>query len=170
MSTLAILGSSSPDGNTCALARAVTSTCSGKLLDLSDYDVTPWDYLARNAGDDFFHLAREMAAATDIIFCTPVYWYAMSAQLKTFIDRFSDLITRNKEIGRSLAGKRTWLIATGSDETLPEGFEIPFALTSQYFQMHYSGALYGQTTDAGLLPIALEQAKVFAGRIVNKQT
>lgn len=167
MPALAILGSSRSNGHTYALARAVTDACGGTLIDLADHHITPWDYQARNTGDDFTFLASQMVSASDIIFCTPVYWYAMSAQLKTFIDRFSELVTRDKEKGRALAGKRTWLIATGADPELPEGFEVPFARTSEYLHMHYSGALYGQTNDDGLLPVAIEHAKTFAGKILT---
>ena len=69
----------------------------------------------------------------------------MCAQMKIFFDRTSDLITVKKEIGRRLSGKNTYLIANGTGECLPEGFEVPFKRTSNYFDMSYKGSLYLHT-------------------------
>ena len=49
--------------------------------------------------------------------------------MKTFFDRLSSLITIDKAKGRALAGKAAWLIATGVEEYLPDGFEVPFVRT-----------------------------------------
>jgi hypothetical protein len=53
-----------------------------------------------------------------------------------------DLLSTHKPIGKSLKGKSTFLISTGTDPELPEGFEIPFKLTSEYFEMRYQKAFY----------------------------
>lgn len=45
-------------------------------------------------------------------------------------------------MGRALAGKRVFLISTGTDPELPKGFEVPFKRTSEYFSMEYMSALY----------------------------
>jgi multimeric flavodoxin WrbA len=66
----------------------------------------------------------------------------MSGLMKNFMDRFTDLITVEKQRGRQLRGKKTFLLAVGADKELPEGFEIPFRLTSEYFKMTYLGAIY----------------------------
>jgi hypothetical protein len=66
----------------------------------------------------------------------------MSSPLKIFIDRFSDLITTHRDIGRGLRGRKTYLLATGTDNALPPGFEKPFELTSKYFDMEFRGSLY----------------------------
>ena len=53
-----------------------------------------------------------MVQYEQIIFATPIYWYAMSAQLKTFFDRMTDLLTIHKPLGRQLRkGKKMFLIA-----------------------------------------------------------
>lgn len=41
-----------------------------------------------------------------------------------------------------MKGKKTFLFATGSDEALPIGFEVPFLKTSEYFEMKYEGVKY----------------------------
>jgi hypothetical protein len=68
----------------------------------------------------------------------------MSGQMKVFFDRFTDLITIRKTFGRQLAGKQTFLVATGSEQELPEGFEAAFRLTSDYFDMKFKGSCYIQ--------------------------
>lgn len=69
----------------------------------------------------------------------------MSFRLKNFFDRLSDLLSTYKPIGKALKGKRTILISTGSDAQLPEGFEVPFRLTSDYFGMIFERSFYKQT-------------------------
>ena len=66
----------------------------------------------------------------------------MSAQLKMFFDRLSDLITIRKDLGRLLRGKSVAVVASGTDETMPDGFEVPFHRTCEYLGMTYVGAFY----------------------------
>jgi hypothetical protein len=67
--------------------------------------------------------------------------------MKLFFDRLTDLITIEKPKGKALAGKSVWLIATGSEQALPDGFEVPFARTCEYFSMNYRGSCYLSTYD-----------------------
>ena len=62
--------------------------------------------------------------------------------MKNFFDRLTDLLYEHKNIGKALEGKNTYLISSGSDDSLPSGFETPFALTSKYFGMNYKGSFY----------------------------
>jgi hypothetical protein len=71
--------------------------------------------------------------------------------MKIFFDRLTDLTENLKAQGKALAGKQVWVVATGTEETLPEGFEVPFRRTCEYFAMAYRGAAYLYTgTDADL--------------------
>ena len=103
---LSIFGSSRSDGNTRAALDAVLDGHESEVIDLSDHEITPYRYDHSNQDDDFIPIAEKMAVADVLIFSTPVYWYAMSAQLKTFVDRFSDLLRIRKDLGRALAGNR----------------------------------------------------------------
>ena len=93
-----------------------------------------------------------------VILATPVYWYAMSAQMKTFFDRFSDCVRVRKSLGRKLKGKQIYLVTTGTDKELPEGFEVPFKSTCKYLDMIYKKGLYIYIEQDGIIS-KQEQAK-----------
>jgi multimeric flavodoxin WrbA len=140
--TIFLLGSSRSDGNTSEVVLKLAKGEECQILDLNEFNLTPFDYDHRNANDDFEKLILLILKSRTIVFSTPVYWYSMSAQMKIFFDRTSDLITIRKPLGRALTGMETFLVATGAQDALPEGFEVPFRRTSDYFNMKYRGSLY----------------------------
>jgi multimeric flavodoxin WrbA len=137
-----VLGTSRPRGNTRMLVDYLNAGQNAPIVDLSQHNITPYDYEYRNKNDDFLGLATHLLAFDSIVFATPVYWYSMSAQMKIFFDRLSDLVRIEKKIGRALANHKTYLVATGTDKELPVEFEEPFRLSSKYFNMTYSGSFY----------------------------
>ena len=146
---LVILGSARPDGQTRKAVDLAFPPGTAELVVLPDFAIGGYDYGHFNANDGFGGIARKMAEAEKIVFATPVYWYAMSAPLKIFFDRLTDMTENLKALGKQLAGKPVWVIATGTEHTLPDGFEVPFARTAQYFGMTYRGCAYHYTgTDA----------------------
>lgn len=143
MKNLVILGTARGEGNTLKAIQALCPFSEYELVDLRNLQIAPYHYdHAKNQVDDFQGVARKMLEADNIIFATPVYWYAMSGVLKDFFDRLTDLLTTYKPIGKGLKGKRTYLIASGSDDEIPPGFETPFKLTSDYFGMVFEKAYY----------------------------
>lgn len=144
---LVILGSARPNGDT---RRAVDIAFAPRAIDLvtlAHHHIGGYDYAHANAEDAFGAAADAMHAADKIIFATPVYWYAMSAPMKIFFDRLTDLTENRKATGKALAGKQVWIIATGTENELPDGFEVPFARTTTYFNMLYRGCAYLHTGD-----------------------
>lgn len=118
------------------------------LIELHKLKIEHYRYNQKNiTQDDFLNIVNKMIKANNIVFATPVYWYSMSGRMKVFLDRFTDLITTSKPLGRALAEKTTFLFATGSDAELPLGFEVPFKKTSDFFAMNYRGAQYICTED-----------------------
>ena len=142
--TVVILGTSRNDGNTRAAVDRVISGKAVEIVDLSQLQLSAYDYDHANAGDGFIPLAEVIAERPLWILATPIYWYSMSAQLKLFVDRLSDLITIRKDLGRRLRGKSLAVLASGTDDQLPPGFESPFRLTCEYLGMHYIGTSYWQ--------------------------
>jgi ribosomal-protein-alanine N-acetyltransferase len=137
-----LLGSSRGDGNTRAAVDLVLGGRTVEVIDLGRLEIGMYDYEHANASDDFLPLIERLASKSLWILATPVYWYAMSGQMKVFFDRLSDLVTIRKARGRSLKGKTVAVIASGTDTRLPEGFESPFRQTCDYLGMRYAGALY----------------------------
>lgn len=142
--TVTILGSSRSDGNTLASLRRVLDGKSVELFDIAQMDIGTYDYLHRNQSDAFLTLVEALVKKPFWILATPLYWYTMSAQMKIFMDRLSDLVTIRKDLGRSLCGISVAVLATGTEDRLPEGFELPFRLTCDYLDMRYIGAFYQQ--------------------------
>lgn len=158
---LGLVGSARGDGDTARLARAVFNGLDdARLVDLKDYRIAPYDYAEVYADDDFHLLAGAMTKARIIVFASPVYWYSMSAPMKIFFDRLTDLTGSRKPLGKSLAGKSAFLIASGGSAAAPAAFEPPFADTARYFRMGWGGMLYA--ADGAIDPAAIDE---FAARI-----
>ena len=153
-----IFGSSRNDGNTRKMANAVREALDIPLVDLAEKDIAPYDYEYNNKDDDFLPTIEEVIENFDtIIFATPVYWYSMSAQLKTFIDRFSDLVRIHKDTGRKLRGKNMALISCASDEELYPEFPMPFIRSANYLGMNYLGNVHGYVNPEGELPKGVKE-------------
>ncbi len=140
-SVIVILGTARSDSNTLAKLREHLPFKNFELVELHRLNIGFYNYESPPV-DDFLDVANKMVNADTIVFATPVYWYSMSAVLKVFFDRLTDLISTSKGIGRALAGKSVYLFATGTEPVLPEGFAVPFKNTSQYFDMKYERAFY----------------------------
>lgn len=73
----------------------------------------------------------------------------MSGLLKTFFDRFTDITHDHPEVRNMLKGQHTYLLSVGSAGELPEGFEVPFRDTANYFDMVFRSSYYFPTKDLG---------------------
>ena len=145
---LVILGSARKDSYTRKLVDQLFAELEYELIDLLDHKIYPYGYSQNYPQDDnSLNIIKTLLRHNTVVFATPVYWYSMSGQMKSFFDRLTDLVTFNKDLGRQLKGKRTFLVAVGTDNTLPEGFEVPFRLTSNYLNMEFISSYYCRTTD-----------------------
>ena len=143
---LILLGSARKNSDTGKLVSALFADTEIRLADLLDYRISPYSYEGRYPDDDSFQeLVQLMLLHQVVVFATPVYWYAMSGHMKNFFDRLTDLVTTHKKLGRQLEGKSTFLVAVGAETALPDGFEIPFQLTSAYFKMTFMASYYHKT-------------------------
>jgi len=142
--TVIILGSSRSDGNTRKIVDTLVSLKTDiDILDLNNYNIGYYDYSFDNKNDDFFEFYKKVITYDTIIFATPVYWYSMSAQLKTFFDRISDVLHGDKkDFGRKLRGKNMAVISCSSDATRIKKFTRPFKEISKYLGLNYKGYLH----------------------------
>src|SRR5437899_1881445 len=136
-----ILGSSRSDGNTLRAVKAVFKDKVIPIVDLNSLNISYYDYSYANVKDDFIPLAEKMVKYNPIILATPVYWYSMSALMKTFLDRWSDLLDIRKDIGKRLTNKDLYVITSYAAD-LPKGFEDAFSQTCDYLGMRYKGCFY----------------------------
>ena len=139
--TVIILGSSRSNGNTANLCVTVAKALNAAVFDLNDYVIGPYRY-DQCYDDDFQLLIRGVIQYDRIILATPMYWYTASAQMKTFLDRLSDLLEKDNIQGQALKRKKAALLGTGKDIQPPDCFEAVFAKTFNYLGMTYEGMFY----------------------------
>jgi len=139
---LVVLGSSRSRGNTRMVVDATFPAACRTLVDLRVRSFSDYDYEHANRDDDFAWLIDALMTHKCIVLATPVYWYSMSATMKRFVDRLSDLVTIRKPLGRALAGRHLFVAATSTDPELPGGFEQTFRSTADYLDMAWGGCLH----------------------------
>lgn len=142
--TIIVQGSARADGNTSAAVERVRNIISEiQIVHLCALDIQPFTY-GEPALDDFRGVIDDILKCQKIVFATPVYWYAMSGLMKALFDRLTDIISNpaTRRLGRALAGRDVWLLATGTDDELPQGFSEPFRRTCSYFDMQWQGEFY----------------------------
>lgn len=113
-------------------------------MDLNRLRIAPFSYTAGEREDDFDAIVQALLECGAVVFASPVYWYAMSGPMKIVFDRLTDLLITpdGRRRARALAGRNVWLLATGTDSSLPASFTEPFRLTAAYLGMNYQGAYY----------------------------
>lgn len=137
-----------------------------ETLDLLDYKIFHYDYQHNYQDtDQFLQVIEKIRQYDNIIFATPVYWYSMSGLLKVFFDRLTDIVTFQKQIGRSMKGKNIFLVSVGTDPELPAGFETPFRLTAEYLEMNFIATYYCSTQN---LPDTLPLKREFINKITKE--
>lgn len=135
-----VVGSSRNKGNTTRIIENVAKQFNIDVVNLSQYNISYYDYESKNKDDDFLPLIKNILEKYDtLIFATPVYWYSMSGIMKVFFDRFSDLIRIEKETGRRLKGKKMAVISNSHNSEIENEFYIPFRKSAAYLGMDYLG-------------------------------
>jgi len=159
--TVVIIGSSRSNGNTRTIVDELVSLSPDiDIVDLNNYNIGYYHYDFKNKNDDFFDLFLKILEYDTIIFATPIYWYTMSAQIKTFLDRISDVLHGDKKVyGRKLRGKNLATISCGSDNEIFDGFTMPFVQTANYLGMNYLGHVH-TWLDQDIIPSDFVRKKI----------
>ena len=111
------------------------------VIDLNDYEVGYFEYDNYDRGDDFIPLISEVLKYDTFVFATPVYWYNMSAIMKNFFDRFTDLLRHHKDLGRAFRGRSMAVLSCSATRGDDPDFAKPFERTADYLGMHFKGHL-----------------------------
>ena len=127
MTIAALLASSRSSGNTRTLLDLAFPAGDIAVEDLAKLKLGFYAYDSQNDGDDFLPLVTRLLPLDTWVIATPLYWYTMSAQAKTFLDRLSALLDVHKEQGRMLRGKRLAVLCSGTDPTPPHPSMSRFA-------------------------------------------
>ncbi len=90
--------------------------------------------------DDSAVVREEMLSADAVVFVTPVYYFGMSAQLKTAIDRFHGY---GKELKNK--GMKSAIIAAAADkeEEVVSALKAHYAKICSYLNFEIVGEVYG---------------------------
>ncbi|PPE03760.1 flavodoxin family protein [Holospora curviuscula] len=152
---IALNGSSRPHGNTKALLNKISKTLgepyvSGMpIVDLCTLNITPYDYEGRNQKDDFIPLMeRCIGEYSTIVIATPIYWYTVSAYVKIFLDRITDLMTIRRDLKKALEGTKISVIANFAGRNadvikMVEGhINDLFSHLCDYLKMQYIGSYF----------------------------
>ena len=163
MKGVVIVGSSRANGNTEQVARRLAAEAGWDLINISELTMSFYDYEHRNRTDDFLPTLRQLSENYELwVFATPVYWYAMSGQMKLFFDRLTDLLTIEKDLGRTLRGKSMAVVTSSNGGNLGEDFWLPFKASATYLGMKYLGDLHTLAEQ-----VELEELTQFINRIKN---
>ena len=166
--SVVLLASSRPRGNTYALAGAAFQGEAVRFVNLSELQIGYYSYENANEKDDFLRLVQELVVAPLWVLATPMYWYTVSAQAKTFLDRITDLLENHKALGRKLRGKSFAVVVAGTDPQPPASFDEPLKLTCRFLGMRYLGMHYAQFSEESFVSSsAAEDAAMFGRRVLE---
>lgn len=143
-----IVGSVRKEGNTEILAKAFTDGAkldnNVEIISVADYKVNPcigcnWCFKKEDniciQNDDMQKIFNKLAQADVIVIASPVYFYGISAQLKTIIDRLHTPLRSTfkvKKLG-------LLLVAAATLPTVFDSIELQYQLVLDYFNLQDAG-------------------------------
>jgi multimeric flavodoxin WrbA len=159
------MGSSNSLGDTYKVCKSIVDEHKIKFQDLNELVIMPFDYDHDNRDDDFLGLMGHVLKTYDtIILATPVYWYSMSGIMKNFLDRFTDLLTIKKELGRELRGKSLLAISVSKSDDCPPEFPMPFEKSAEYLGMNWKGYAHFPVDDVDTSTMRLNEVSGFLAK------
>lgn len=166
-SAIALLSSSRRLGNTGRLVDRIAVELNIEVIDLTSLRMSSYDYDHLNRNDDFEPLMKHVLAHHQIIFATPIYWYAVSPAMKIFLDRLSDCLELPDLLseGRRLRGKSAYVACTSICDEPSAEFMGAFRETFNYLGMHFGGAVHINCQDGYRPAIHDSEALKFAALV-----
>ncbi|HLT56564.1 MAG TPA: NAD(P)H-dependent oxidoreductase [Bacillota bacterium] len=177
MNVVVIHGSTRKNGNTEYLTYQAVPKNEGTHIYLRDYRITPITDQRHEedgftpADDDMGKLVHIMLQHDILLFSTPIYWYSMSGPMKTFIDRWSQIMRDPKfpHFREELKKKTAYLIAVGGDHPAIKGLPLvqQFQYICQFFDMTFGGYVIGTANKPG--QIIHDQTALHAASMLLKK-
>ena len=162
---LFLVGSGRMGGNTETLARRAAVSLPGdtqqRWIHLDDYPLPrfvdyrhePWSkgVFPSPTGNEAV-LLEETVLATDIVFVVPLYWYALPAAAKLYLDYWTAwLRVEGADFKTRMRDNILWVICAMSDEdrNLAQPLVETLRLSSAYLGMTWGGTLLGYGSRPG---------------------
>jgi multimeric flavodoxin WrbA len=154
---LFVLTSARRDGNSEALARIAAASLAPEVeqrwLSLLDLDLPPFEDI-RHSGDGIYPqpdgpsraLLEATLWASDLVMVVPLYWYALPARAKNYLDHWSGWMrVPGVDFLQRMAGKYMWAVSAISDEdsSVAEPLTETLRLTAAYAAIRWQGCLFG---------------------------
>jgi multimeric flavodoxin WrbA len=165
--TIALFSSGRRKGNTGQLMDRIAGELQIEVVDLAEKSISPFDYQHRNRNDDFEWLIRHVVGFDQIIFASPVYWYAAAGPMKIFIDRLSDLLDVPElfALGRALGGKTAYVVCTSVEEEVSAHFLGAFRDTFTYLGMNLGACIHADCRNGYMAERYEDDVRDFIDRV-----
>lgn len=167
LNTIALFSSSRRSGNTGQFMDRIASELAVEVVDLAQLRLSPYDYDHRNRDDDFEPLMECVLSHEQVIFATPIYWYAVSPAMKVFLDRISDFLELPDLLpkGRQLRGKNAFIVCTSICEEPSPAFITAFRETFDYLGMNFGGVAHINCQNGYSPAVHDADASTFSARV-----
>lgn len=166
-STVTLFASSRRHGNTGQLVDRIANELRIEVIDLAKQQMSAFDYEHKNRHDDFEPLIHHVLEFEQIIFASPVYWYAVSSPMKVFLDRISDLLEVPELLakGRQLRGKTAFVLCTSIEDEVSPTFLNGLRETINYLGMRYGGLIHANCRDGYLASRYEDDVSAFVSQL-----
>jgi Multimeric flavodoxin WrbA len=177
---IVLVGSVRKEGNTEILVNAFSEGAKldneVEIISIADYKINPCigcNVCFKREGntcfqkDDMQYIYKRLAEADVIVIASPVYFYGISAQLKTMIDRLHTPLRntfRVKKLG-------LLLVAASTLPTVFDAIDLQYQLVLDYFNLQDAGKIFVKgVKDKGDIKenLALIEAYELGKQISNK--
>lgn len=179
---LFLIASPRSEGNSEQLARHAARSLPAEIgrswLRLDDHPLPPFRDLRHSGGypppaGNELVLVDATLAATDLVFVTPVHWYALPAAAKLYLDHWSAWMrAASLDFTARMRGRRMWAVVVDSSEPADAAFAPLIdclVRSADYMDMHWMGALHGHGNRPGealVDPAILAAADRFFAEVV----
>ena len=110
-----------------------------------------------------------LAWVVGLVFVSPVYWYSIPSQLKTYIDHWSGWMrTPGVPFKDSMAQKRLHLITTSGDRAKAQPMIDSVRLCAEFLSMGWGGVLWGKGGPPGAVQADDEAVAVASGFLMRR--